>query len=46
DRIALHVFDDLTSFDVVLATEGLGDARAQALERAGVKLRIVKTKAS
>ncbi|MER8461506.1 DeoR/GlpR family DNA-binding transcription regulator [Mesorhizobium sp. M1396] len=45
DRIALHVFDDLTSFDVVLVTEGLGDARAQALERAGVKLRVVKTKA-
>jgi len=29
----------------VLVTEGLGDAQAQSLERAGVKLRIVKTKA-
>jgi DeoR/GlpR family transcriptional regulator of sugar metabolism len=42
DRIALHVFDDLTTFDAVLTTEGISDAQAQKLEHAGVRLRIVK----
>lgn len=43
DKVALHVLDDLTSFDVVLTTDGMSDAQAQKLEQAGVKLRIVKT---
>jgi DeoR/GlpR family transcriptional regulator of sugar metabolism len=45
DRIALHVFDDLTTFDAVLTTEGISDAQAQKLERAGVRLRVVKAAA-
>ncbi|MCF6098670.1 MAG: DeoR/GlpR transcriptional regulator [Mesorhizobium sp.] len=42
DKVALHVFDDLTRFDAVLTTDGVSDAQAQKLEQAGVKLRIVK----
>jgi hypothetical protein len=41
--VALHVLDDLTSFDAVLVTDGIGDAVAQQLEQAGVRLRIVRT---
>lgn len=43
NKVALHVFEDLTSFDAVLVTDGIGDAMAQQLERAGVRLRIVRT---
>jgi DeoR/GlpR family transcriptional regulator of sugar metabolism len=43
DKVALHVLDDLTSFDAVLVTEGIDDATAQQLERDGVRLRIVRT---
>jgi DeoR/GlpR family transcriptional regulator of sugar metabolism len=43
DKVALHVLDDLTIFDVVLVTDGLSDAHAKRLEQAGVTLRIVKT---
>jgi hypothetical protein len=39
----LHVLDDLTCFDAVLATDGLSYAHARKLEQAGVRLRIVKT---
>lgn len=43
NKVALHVLDDLTSFDAVLVTDGIGDAVAQQLEQAGVRLRIVRT---
>lgn len=43
DKLALHVFDELTSFDAVLVTDGISDTHAQQLERAGVHLRIVET---
>ncbi|PZM14465.1 DeoR/GlpR family DNA-binding transcription regulator [Rhizobium tubonense] len=43
NKVALHVFEELTSFDTVLVTEGIGDAMAQQLEQAGVRLRIVRT---
>jgi DeoR/GlpR family transcriptional regulator of sugar metabolism len=42
DKVALHVLDDLTSFDAVLVTEGIDDATVQQLERDGVRLRIVR----
>jgi DeoR/GlpR family transcriptional regulator of sugar metabolism len=42
-KVALHVLDELTSFDAVLVTDGIGDAAAQKLEQAGVRLRIVRT---
>ena len=32
------MFDDLTAFDAVLVTDGIGDAAAQKLEQAGVRL--------
>lgn len=41
DKVALHVFDDLTRFDTVLTTDGINDAQAQKLEQAGVRLRVV-----
>jgi DeoR/GlpR family transcriptional regulator of sugar metabolism len=43
DKVALHVLNDLTSFDAVLVTDGISDGDAQKLQRAGVNLRIVKT---
>jgi DeoR/GlpR family transcriptional regulator of sugar metabolism len=43
-KVALHVLDELTSFDTVLVTDGIGDAAAQQLEQAGVRLRIVRTR--
>jgi DeoR/GlpR family transcriptional regulator of sugar metabolism len=42
-KVALHVLDELTSFDAVLVTDGIADAAAQQLEQAGVRLRIVRT---
>jgi len=42
DKVALHVFADLTGFDTVVTTDGLSDAQAQSLERSGVRLRIVE----
>ena len=42
DRTALHVFDDLTHFDAVLATDGMDRAQVKMLEQAGVKLHLVK----
>ncbi|MHA6644017.1 DeoR/GlpR family DNA-binding transcription regulator [Mesorhizobium sp. A623] len=41
-RTAMHVFDELTRFDVVLVTDGIEKAMAKALEQAGVKLNLVK----
>jgi hypothetical protein len=41
--VALHVLDDLISFEAVLVTDGISDKHAQKLEQAGVQLRIVKT---
>lgn len=43
DNVALHALDELAAFDAVLVTDGIGDARAQKIEQAGVRLRIVKT---
>jgi DeoR/GlpR family transcriptional regulator of sugar metabolism len=43
DRVALHVFDELTAFDAVLVTDGIADAMAQQLEQAGIRLKIVRT---
>ncbi|MBZ5759385.1 MULTISPECIES: DeoR/GlpR family DNA-binding transcription regulator [Rhizobium] len=42
DRMALHVFDELTAFDAVLVTDGIADATTQKLEQAGVRLKIVR----
>jgi DeoR/GlpR family transcriptional regulator of sugar metabolism len=42
DKVALHVLDELTSFDAVLVTEGIADATARELQRGGVPLRIVR----
>jgi DeoR/GlpR family transcriptional regulator of sugar metabolism len=42
DRTALHVFEDLTRFDAVLATDGMDRAQVKMLEQAGVKLHLVK----
>lgn len=42
-KVALHVFDDLTSFDAVLVDDRLPAADAQQLRDAGVRLQIVRT---
>ncbi len=42
-KVALNVFADLTAFDLVLVTDGLPASEVEALERAGVHLRIVST---
>lgn len=41
-RAALHVFEELTSFDVVLVTDGMEKETATALEQAGVRLHLVR----
>ncbi|TCR82391.1 DeoR/GlpR family DNA-binding transcription regulator [Rhizobium sp. BK376] len=43
DKVALHVFGDLTAFDAVLVTDGISDIASKQLQQAGVRLHIVRT---
>jgi DeoR/GlpR family transcriptional regulator of sugar metabolism len=43
EKVALHVFEDLTVFDAVLVTDGIGEAATRQLKQAGVRLHIVRT---
>jgi DeoR/GlpR family transcriptional regulator of sugar metabolism len=33
DKVALHVLDDLTTFDVVLVSDGLSDGHAKGMKK-------------
>lgn len=46
NKVALHVFADLTEFDAVFVSDGIGEPAITQLQEAGVRLHVVKDDAT